>query len=97
MSIEDRIPQLSDKELENLHANADRISKGAPNKQQAEAGRLLPIIAAALAARRETRAVEAADRKVTRQKQLAEARAKSTAARKAAKQAAAAVAGEADE
>ena len=51
MSIEDRIPQLTDKELENLHDNAERISKGAASKQQVEAARLLPIIAEALVQR----------------------------------------------
>ena len=59
MSIEDRIPQLTDKELENLHDNADRISKGAASKQQTEAARLLPIIANALVERKKTRASEA--------------------------------------
>ena len=90
MSIEDRIPQFTDKELENLHDNAERIAKGAASKQQAEAARLLPIIADALAERRKTRTVEAAEKKVARQKDMAEARAKKAAARKAAKQPAAA-------
>jgi hypothetical protein len=87
VSIEDRIPQLTDKELENLHDNAERISKGAASKQQAEAARLLPIIAEALAERRKTRAGEAAEKKFARQKDMAEARARKAAARKAAKQA----------
>ena len=85
MSIEDRIPQLTDKELENLHDNAERISKGAASKQQAEAARLLPIIADALVERKKTRATEAAEKKVVRQKDMADARAKKAAARKAAK------------
>ena len=85
MSIEDRIPQLTDKELENLYDNAERISKGAATKQQVEAARLLPIIAEALAERKKTRASEAAEKKVARQKDMAEARAKKAAARKAAK------------
>jgi len=85
VSIEDRIPQLTDKELENLHDNAERISKGAASKQQAEAARLLPIIADALVERKKTRATELAEKKVVRQKDMADARAKKAAARKAAK------------
>jgi hypothetical protein len=85
VSIEDRIPQLTDKELENLHDNAERIAKGAASKQQAEAARLLPIIADALVERKKTRATEAAEKKVVRQKDMADARAKKAAARKAAK------------
>jgi len=85
VSIEDRIPQLTDKELENLHDNAERISKGAASKQQTEAARLLPIIANALVERKKTRATEAAEKKVTRQKDMADARAKKAAQRKAAK------------
>ena len=85
MSIEDRIPQLTDKELENLHDNAERISKGAASKQQTEAARLLPIIADALVERKKTRATEAAEKKVVRQKDMADARAKKAAQRKAAK------------
>lgn len=85
MSIEDRIPQLTDKELENLHDNAERIAKGSASKQQAEASRLLPIIADALVERKKTRATELAEKKVVRQKDMADARAKKAAARKAAK------------
>ena len=50
MSLEARIPEMSEKELENLQANAERIAKGAASKQQAEAERLLPIIAEAMVA-----------------------------------------------
>jgi hypothetical protein len=46
MSLEARIPEMSEKELENLQANAERIAKGAA-KQKAEAERLLPLIAEA--------------------------------------------------
>ena len=53
--------------------------------QQTEAARLLPIIANALVDRKKTRATEAAEKKVTRQKDMADARAKKAAQRKAAK------------
>ncbi len=82
MAIEDQIPQMTDKELENLHANAERISKTPASKKQADAERLLPIITEALAERRKTRVTEAAEKKVARQKDLADARAKKAASRK---------------
>ncbi len=84
MSIEDKIPAMTVSELENLQDNALRISKGAASKQQAEAERLLPIIAEALVVQRKQRLVDIAEKKVVRQKELAEARAKKTAMRKAA-------------
>jgi hypothetical protein len=74
---------MSKQELENLQENAARIAKGAPSKQQAEAERLLPIIAEALAVQRKAHAVDIAEKKVARQKDLAAARAKRAAARKA--------------
>ena len=40
MSLEARIPEMSEKELENLQANAERIMKGGASKQQVEAERL---------------------------------------------------------
>jgi hypothetical protein len=82
MTIETKIPAMTDQEVATLYANAERISKGAASKQQAEAERLLPIIAEALDERRKLRAVELADKKVVRQKAMAEARAKRTNAKK---------------
>lgn len=87
MAIDDKIPAMTDKELQNLHDNATRISQGAASKQQAEALRLLPIVAEAIANRQTLRTSEAADRKAVRQKDMADARAKKAAARKAAKEA----------
>lgn len=82
MAIEDQIPKMTDKELENLHANAVRIAQGPASKRQAEAERLLPIIAEALAAAQKARAAETAEKKVARQKDLADARAKKAAQKK---------------
>jgi hypothetical protein len=86
VAIEDKIPQMTDGELQNLHDNAARISAGATSKQQAEALRLLPIIVAAMAERSALRATEAAEKRAAKQKSLAEAREKKNAERKAAKQ-----------
>jgi len=83
MSLEERIPEMSEKELENLQANAERIAKGSASKQQAEAERLLPIIAEAIVARKAARSVEMAEKKVTRQKEMAVTRARKAASKKA--------------
>lgn len=83
MSIEALIPGMSEDELENLQANATRIAKGAASKQQAEAQRLLPIIAEALVVRRGVDSVASAEKKAARAKDIAAARAKRTAQRKA--------------
>lgn len=82
MAIEDQIPKMTDKELENLHANAARLAQGPASKRQAEAERLLPLITEALAAARTARATEAAEKKVARQKDMADARAKKAALKK---------------
>ena len=86
MSIEDKIPAMSVAELENLHANALRISQGGAAKQKAEAARLLPIIAEALERQRAANATAAAEKRAVKQKEMAEARAKKAAARKAEKE-----------
>ncbi len=83
MSIEALIPGMSEDELENLQVNATRIAKGASSKQQAEAERLLPIIAEALVVRRGVDSVASAEKKAARAKDIAAARAKRTAQRKA--------------
>lgn len=84
MTIEDRIPEMTDKELENLHGNATRLAQAGASKQQAEAIRLLPIIDAAMVARREAHLVALAEKKKVRQQSMADARARKAKARKAA-------------
>ena len=84
MTIEDRIPDMTDKELENLHGNATRLAQAGVSKQQAEAIRLLPIIDAARAARREAHTAALAEKKKVRQQSMADARARKAKARKAA-------------
>lgn len=52
MGMEERIPDLSDLELERLHTNAVRLAQGGSAVQRSQADVLLPIIAAALDQRR---------------------------------------------
>lgn len=79
--IDQRIPDLSDKELERLHANAVRLQESGTPKQREQAASLLPLVAAALEQRRavkaetqaETRRVATEKRAVTRKAAKAEA------------------------
>lgn len=57
MEIDQRIPDLSDKELENLHANAVRLAQSGKQQQREHAERLLPLLGAALAERRAARSL----------------------------------------
>ena len=52
MSIDERIPALSDKELATLHSNAERLARTGAPKQQGEAQRLMPLIEAEQAERK---------------------------------------------
>ncbi len=52
MSIEDRIPSLSDKELASLQENAMRLALSGSIKQKADCERVLPLIDAELAERK---------------------------------------------
>lgn len=84
MTIEERIPEMTDKELENLRVNAERLAQSGAPKQQAEAARLLPIIAAAAETRKTVNAAALVERKKARQVTMAATRAKKVSARKAA-------------
>lgn len=90
MSLAERIPEMTEKELENLQANAERIIKSGAAKQKEEATSLLPLIAEALIERKKTKLADAAEKKVTRQKEMAEGRARRAASKKAEAEAAAA-------
>lgn len=48
MTIGERIPDLSDQELENLHANAVRLRETGSAIQRQQAEELLPLVGAAL-------------------------------------------------
>ena len=89
-ALDERIPTMSEPELNNLQDNATRLATSGSAAQKAEAARLLPIIAEALEAARAARAAEMSEKRVVRQKEIADARAKRVAARKAEKEAAAA-------
>jgi hypothetical protein len=52
MSIEERIPELSNAELANLRANATRLEQTGTPRQQIDAANLLPLVDAELARRR---------------------------------------------
>jgi hypothetical protein len=52
MGIDQRIPDLSDKELESLHANAVRLAQSGSTAQRQQAEELLPLLGAALEERK---------------------------------------------
>ncbi|MGQ0532282.1 MAG: hypothetical protein ACT4OF_06275 [Caulobacteraceae bacterium] len=52
MGIQERIPDLSDKELESLRANALRLKDAGSVQQRQQAEELLPLLGAALEERR---------------------------------------------
>ena len=56
MSIDQRIPDLSDKELDTLHANAVRLAESGSVQQRQQADSLLPLIGAELDARSQAKA-----------------------------------------
>jgi hypothetical protein len=58
MRIDQRIPDLSDKELESLHANAFRLAQSGTAAQREHAEELLPLLGAALEERRAARVVK---------------------------------------
>lgn len=68
MEIDQRIPDLSDKELENLHANAVRLAQSGSTEQQQQAEALLPLLGVALEERRVARVVAQAERRRMRTK-----------------------------
>lgn len=80
MGISDRIPDLSDKELESLHTNAVRLKDSGSQIQRQQAEELLPLLGAALEERRlarvaaqtETRRVNTEKRATAKKKAKAE-------------------------
>ncbi len=55
MRIDQRIPDLSEKELESLQANALRLAQSGTTMQRQQAEELLPLLSVALEERRATR------------------------------------------
>lgn len=62
VSLDERIPTLSDDHLATLRGNADRLLLSGTAKQIAEAERLLPLIAAEIEQRRANKPPPAARR-----------------------------------
>jgi len=52
VEIDQRIPDLSDKELESLHANAVRLAESGSVAQKQQSERLLPLLVATLEERK---------------------------------------------
>lgn len=79
--IDQRIPDLSDKELESLHANAVRLQESGTQKQREQATSLLPLLAAALAERRSAKVeAQAETRRAATEKRASARKKKSEAA-----------------
>lgn len=63
MEIEERVPDLSDKQLESLRANAIRLASSGNPRQQEQAGRLLPLLDTEMEQRRATRVTVQAEKR----------------------------------
>lgn len=68
MSVDDKIPGMSDAHLKALQANASRLAESGTDKQQAEAGRLLPLIGAELDARAAAKALAQQEKRAAKGK-----------------------------
>lgn len=81
--LDSRIPEFSDKELENLQGNAVRLSQSGTDKQKAEAERLLPIIAAEMETRGKAKAIATREKLAAAKESRAAKRTKIKAAKAA--------------
>jgi hypothetical protein len=75
MSLLDRIPTLSDEEVVNLLANAQRLSATGDEKQKAAADELLPALEAEAAARKDARLERAKEKRAATRKAAIKAKA----------------------
>jgi hypothetical protein len=73
MTLEERIPDLSNTELANLQANAARLQQVGTAKQQSDAATLLPLVDAELARRRDLAAAARARKTPSKRKAPAKA------------------------
>lgn len=73
MEMDQRIPDLSDKELESLQANALRLMESGTQKQRQQAESLLPLIGAQLEERRAAKAETQATKRAASKKAKAKA------------------------
>lgn len=83
MQIDQRIPEMSDAELQTLHGNAIRLAASGAPAQKTEAARLLPIIDAALETRIALKRAAVAEQKTKRREAGAESRARKARAKPA--------------
>jgi hypothetical protein len=74
MEMDQRIPDLSDKELESLHENAVRLAQSGTERQRQQAESLLPLIAEQMESRRTARAETLAAAKQESQRKRVAAR-----------------------
>jgi hypothetical protein len=74
MAIGDRIPGLSDKELESFHANAVRLAQSGSTLQRQQAEELLPLLGAEVERRRIERENEQSERRRLQAQQKSAAR-----------------------
>ncbi len=81
MEIGERIPGLSDKELEAFHANAVRLAASGSVKQREQAETLLPLLGAALQERAAANAVALTQQRLDAAERRAQTRAAAKAAR----------------
>ena len=72
MEMDQRIPDLSDKELESLHANALRLLDAGTPKQRQQAESLLPLIGAQMETRAAARAQTQAGKRAAAKKKPTE-------------------------
>jgi hypothetical protein len=75
IEMDQRLPDLSDNELESLHANAVRLSQSGSDRQRRQAETLLPLIGAQMETRRAARVKTQAAEKLESQRKRALARA----------------------
>lgn len=61
--MDQRIPDLSDSQLESLHANAVRLAQSGAESQRQQAESLLPLIGAELERRRRAKEVAGKERR----------------------------------
>lgn len=86
MDMNERLPTMSDAELTNLLANAERLQQSGTERQQIQAGRLMPLLTAEIEARKVAKLAsmkEKRAKKVSEKKEIA-ARAAATEKRGAA-------------
>jgi hypothetical protein len=85
VAIDDRIPQMSEPELANLQANANRLAASGTAAQKAEAQRILPLVTSALEASRVAKTAAQQKALSDRREAMALARKKKSEAAKARK------------